>query len=259
MKIEFQNVFLSFENARIDVLKNVNFHVNTGETLAILGYSGAGKSTILKMVASFMAPTSGHIYIDDNQIKKGNPHKKLGYLCQSSEKMLFPWMNVEQNVIYPLKLRGEAIPSNINYCNYLLKILNLSHRVKSYPGDLSGGEQKRLALAIVLSYKPDILLLDEPFAGLDLELSQQLWDIVYSEIEKRKPTVLLVTHSFDEAALLADRVIFISKSLTIKENENSAISFNIPRTLPRYEQLNHPSVVKYKQFLLNLFKSSLNE
>ncbi len=259
MTIELENVSVSFDFPKTEVLKNLNFKINEREVVAMLGYSGAGKSTIIKIISSFIKPTTGKAKINGNEIEKGHPYKKLGYLCQSSEKMLFPWLTVEQNVLYSLKLRGELNPMTRKYCNGLIESLNLSHRTKSYPYKLSGGEQKRLSLAVVLSYQPDLLLLDEPFAGLDLELTKNLWDVLYKEFETEKPTVLFVTHSLDEAALLANRTVFITKSQTLLKDSMKAADFNIPLTFPRYELLNHPSVIAYKQHLLSLFNQSLNE
>lgn len=259
MTIELKNISIGFEFPKTEVLKNVNLKVNKEEVVALLGYSGAGKSTLIKIISAFLEPTTGEVSIDERKVKRGKPDRKLGYLCQSAEKMLFPWLTVENNVQYPLYLREKLDEGGRKYCEQLLQSLNLSHRKKSYPQKLSGGELKRASLAMTLSYKPEIILLDEPFSGLDLELTKNLWDILYNEFENRKPTVLFITHSLDEAALLAHKTVFITKSKSLLIDDKTSENFKIPKTVPRYELLNHPDVVRYKQHLLSLFDQSLNE
>jgi len=263
MSIEIRN--LSFKYPKTNVLQNINLKIESGEVVALMGGSGSGKSTLIKIISSFLQPTSGDVLINENAVQVNKPYTSIAYVSQSSIKTLFPWLTVEDNIYYPNKLRGKLDTEAKQYCDELLSILKLEEKRKAFPLELSGGGQKRLSLAVALSYKPEIILLDEPFSGIDFKLSQELWDVLYSDFQKRKPTVLFVTHSLDEASILASKTVFL-KNISQDENQEfftlflpvkTVFDFDGAISLPRYEQMTNPKIIDYRNYLLGQFNLSI--
>jgi ABC-type multidrug transport system ATPase subunit len=259
MSIEIRNLHFQYEFPETKVLQNINLSIRKGEVVALMGASGSGKSTLIKIISSFLKPTSGEVLINGNTIKLNQPFKSIAYVSQSSISTLFPWMSVEENIYYPNKLRKQLNTETKSYCDELLNILEIQHRRKSFPLKLSGGEQKRLSLAVSLSYKPELILLDEPFSGIDFKLAEELWDVLYLDFQKRRPTVLFVTHSLDEATILADRVIFLNHSKSLSQASKSVFDFDKSDMLPRYKLITNSSMVNYKSYLLENFNHAMNE
>lgn len=258
MSIEIKNLSFKYSFPSTPVLQNINLKIETGQVIALMGASGSGKSTFIKIISSFLKPTKGEVLIKGNPVCLNQPFRSLAYVSQSSSKTLFPWLSVEANLYYPSKLRNELNPKTKQYCDELLDILKIKHRRKSYPLKLSGGEQKRLSLAVALSYKPEIILLDEPFSGIDFHLAEELWDVLYMDFQKRNPTVLFVTHSLDEVSILADKVLFLSSSKSLSIPDKSVVDFEKSDSTPRYKLITKPSMVNYKQYLLEQFNLAMN-
>lgn len=259
MSIEIRDLCFQYSFPKTDVLQNINLKIKKGEVVALMGASGSGKSTLIKIISSFIKPTSGTVFINGNSVELNNPFKSLAYVSQSSTKTLFPWLSVEENVYYPNRLRNQLNIEAKKYCDELLKILEIEHRRDSFPLKLSGGEQKRLTLAVSLSYKPEIILLDEPFSGIDFKLAEELWDVLYLDFQRRNPTVLFVTHSLDEATILADRVVFLNRSKSLSKPEKNIFDFERSDMTPRYKLITSPSIVAYKGYLLENFNLVMNE
>lgn len=259
MSIELRDLCFQYGYPKTDVLRNINLKIEKGEVVALMGTSGSGKSTLINIISSFLKPTSGEVLINDNPVELNHPYKSLAYVSQSSIKTLFPWLSVEESVYYPNKLRNQLNPETKQYCEELLQTLKIDHRRTSFPLKLSGGEQKRLSLAVSLSYKPEIILLDEPFSGIDFKLAEELWDVLYQDFQKRTPTVLFVTHSLDEATILADKVIFLNRSKSLSKPEKTVFDFESSNTMPRYKLITNPSIVNYKSYLLEKFNLVMNE
>jgi NitT/TauT family transport system ATP-binding protein len=267
MEIELKDISYEYTYPKTLVLQNINLKIEKSDVVALMGASGSGKSTLIKIISSFLKPTTGKALIDGQIVQLNKPHHSLAYVSQSSHKTLFPWLSVERNLYYPNKLRGTLDKTSKTYCDDLLSTLKLDKCRKSFPNKLSGGEQKRLSLAVALSYKPEIVLLDEPFSGIDFKLTEELWDILYQDFQTRKPTVLLVTHSLDEASLLAKRTIFlknISKEpdkeyYSLYFPEKSITDFDGAATVPRYLQIANAKFVNYKGYLLEQFNLPIDE
>jgi len=259
MSIEIRNLYFQYNFPKTEVLQNINLKIEKGEAVALMGASGSGKSTLIKIISSFLKPTSGDVLINGNPVQLNHPFNSIAYVSQSSTKTLFPWLSVEENIYYPNKLRNQFNPESKKYCDELLKILEIDHRRKSFPLKLSGGEQKRLSLAVSLSYKPEIILLDEPLSGIDFKLAEELWDVLYLDFQKRNPTVLFVTHSLDEATILADRVLFLNHSKSLSKPEKNIFDFDKSDITPRYKLIANPSMVNYKNYLLENFNHAMNE
>jgi NitT/TauT family transport system ATP-binding protein len=197
----------------LQALAPTSLTIPPGELIALLGPSGCGKTTLLRMIGGLLAPTEGEIRIGGrslwhNAARQADALANLGIVFQDSN--LFPWLSVEANVAMPLELRGTSRKAARAHARSLLATVGLAGFERRWPRELSGGMRQRAAIARALSANPAILLMDEPFGALDaltrdtmnLEL-QRLW------LDLRK-TIILVTHSINEAVFLADRVVLLS-------------------------------------------------
>lgn len=181
------------------ILENVRFTINQGEIVALTGASGIGKSTILKILAGFHRGYTGNINIQKES--------KAAFISQN--KCLLPWKNVYQNIVLIKKVKEKAVDSK--KAMELIESLGLSGLEKKFPLFLSGGQYQRTALGQAFFYEPDILLMDEPFSALDAQTKKEVMDIFLKLQKKLGITVLLVTHSIQEANYLGGRVINLEK------------------------------------------------
>lgn len=187
------------------VVKDVNMTINKGDFVTILGPSGAGKTTVLKMISGFTSISDGKILIDSNDIAKTPANKRnFGMLFQNYA--LFPHMTVEGNIEYPLKIRKIPKNERKRLVNEMLKIVELEGFNKRYPRQLSGGQQQRVALARALVFKPLVLLLDEPMAALDKQLRKQMQVEIKKIHDRLGLTTVSVTHDQEEALTMANKV-----------------------------------------------------
>ena len=186
-------------------LSDISFSVGAGELLVLLGPSGAGKTTLLRTVAGFVAATSGHVRIAERDVTGLPPEKRAAvYLHQSP--VLFPHLSVAENVAFPLRLRhvvGNRRGERVAELLESMQILELADRL---PRTLSGGQRNRVSLARALAASPMVLLLDEPFSGLDPGLRQDVREAIRIVQRTSAPATVVVTHDLDDAALLADRI-----------------------------------------------------
>lgn len=185
----------------VPVLREVSFVVNDGEIVSLVGPSGAGKSTLLNIVGGLITPSQGGVrYIVDG---RDRPIPKIGYVFQSPR--LMPWLTAAQNISLVLADDESSVAANS-----LLERAGLSGSEHKFPGQLSGGMQRRVALGRAFAVKPELLLMDEPFVSLDLPTARQLRRQMLELWASERPIVLFVTHDFSEALSVADRVIFFS-------------------------------------------------
>jgi len=199
----------------IDAVHDASFDVMEGEICALLGPSGCGKSTVLRMVAGLENPSSGAMFLDNEQID--GPHKSRGMVFQRYTS--FDWMTVQKNVEYGMKINGVSQSDRIAQADRFIQMIQLSKFKNAYPCQLSGGMQQRVAIARTLANGPSILLMDEPFGALDAETKWQMQELMISIVENSKVTVLIVTHDIAEAIFLADRIVFMSRHPgTVREN-----------------------------------------
>jgi NitT/TauT family transport system ATP-binding protein len=191
-------------------LAGVTFDVLEGEFLAIVGQSGGGKTTLLRLLCGLMRPTAGTVHLDGHLVS--SPPREAAIVFQDYSRSLFPWLNVTRNVMFPLRREREPRSEKIGRVESVLREVGLEGVGKKYPWQLSGGMQQRVAIARALVSRPEILLLDEPFASVDALTRAELQDLVLRlhQHEEQGVTIVHVTHDIDEAVYLADRVLVLS-------------------------------------------------
>ena len=188
------------------VLDQFGIDIADGEIVALLGPSGSGKSTLLRVAAGLLEPESGHVLINGNDVTKRPTHQRnVGFVFQ--DQQLFPHLDVASNVNFGLRMRGTDRTATKRRTDELLNLVGLTGFGQRSIDSLSGGEATRVALARSLAPRPEVLLLDEPFTGLDRELHDRLLLEVAALLRDLGTTVLLVTHDPAEAAALADRQV----------------------------------------------------
>jgi NitT/TauT family transport system ATP-binding protein len=208
-RIELRDVGVSFpigRNERLVALDGVTLAVEPGELVALIGPNGSGKSTLLRVIGGLLAPDRGEATLDGRPID--GPDARVGLVFQ--EPRLLPWRTTEANVAYPLELAGSPPAERRRRVADLLRAMRLEGAARRIPSQLSGGMRQRAALARTLALEPEVLLLDEPFSALD-ELTRERLNLELLALTERTPTtVVLVTHSVQEAIFLADRVVVLS-------------------------------------------------
>lgn len=198
----------SFTNQKTTerVLDNISFRVKKGEIVTILGQSGCGKSTILNMIGGFEKPDEGTVTVAGRPVEK--PSRQCVMLFQNYG--LLPWRSVLKNVELGLEAAGISKQERRERALDYLKLVGLEDRIDRFPHQLSGGMQQRVALARALALRPELILMDEPFAALDTFTRYYLQNELLQIIDQEKTTIILVTHDIDEAVYLSDRVLMMS-------------------------------------------------
>lgn len=189
----------------VSALSNVNLTIQSGEFVVILGPTGCGKTTLLNLVGGFDSPTTGVIQRNaDLEIGRNIP-------CVFQHYTLFPWRTLAGNVAFSMAMRGVRRTARHEKVNHLLKAVGLESCPHAYPHELSGGMRQRAALAQALAADPGMLLLDEPFGALDDGTRRDLQQLLIDVWSESRMTVLFVTHSIDEALILADRIAILGE------------------------------------------------
>jgi len=192
----------------VDALRGVTFDVEKGEFISVIGSSGSGKSTLLNILGGLDRKYSGSVYVDEKDIKEYDPNYYRRYIVGTifQQFYLIPSLNVEENILLPLKFGKKEGIDFEERLNYLLDIVGLKHRVKHFPRELSGGEAQRVAIARALIDSPKIVLADEPTGNLDSKTGNDILELLKELNKEEELTILLVTH--DQAiAQKTDRII----------------------------------------------------
>lgn len=205
----------------VKALDGVNLTVKEGEFVAITGKSGSGKSTLLHMLGALDVPTAGEVYIDGKNLASMTREeqaifrrRKVGVVFQSYN--LIPDLSVYENIVLPIELDGGYVDKA--YIEELLKQLKIEDKRDALPGTLSGGQQQRTAIARALSYKPAILLADEPTGNLDTQTSHDVMGLLKTVARKYQQTTILITHDMD-VAQLSDRIVYMEDGKIRKERK----------------------------------------
>ena len=194
----------------LPVLDTISFDVQPGEFVAVIGPSGCGKSTLLQMAAGLLAPTAGEVSYQGHPVRGVN--REIGFVPQQAQ--LFPWKTLEDNVAFPLALRGVPAAERHRRAVDAIAAVDLAGFERHYPYQLSGGMQKRASLARMLVYRPDTILMDEPFGALDAQTRMVMQHDLQTLVSGSGAAVLFVTHDITEAVMLADRVVVLSRRPT---------------------------------------------
>lgn len=228
--IKVRNLHKSF--GKLEVLKDISTDITKGDVVAIIGPSGSGKSTFLRCLNLLETPTSGHIWIDDQEITdtKTNIMKvrqKIGMVFQHFH--LFPHMNTLSNITYaPMKVKGLTEKEANEKAMQLLRRVGLEEKANEFPGRLSGGQKQRVAIARALAMEPEIMLFDEPTSALDPEMVKEVLEVMRS-LAQSGMTMAIVTHEMGFAREVADRVFFLEDGKLL-EDTPPAQFFTNPKT-----------------------------
>jgi len=188
-------------------LEQIDFSVEKGELICILGRSGCGKSTLLKILAGFLSPTAGRVLLGGTPVRRPGPDRGVVF----QEDALFPWLTVEENIAFGMRRHRWSKKSVREEVDRYLALVGLSEFRHYLPREISGGMKQRVALARVLILQPRVLLMDEPFAALDAQTREEMQQLMLSLWKTFSHTILFVTHDVTEAVLLADRILLMDK------------------------------------------------
>lgn len=207
LKIEHVQKSFPMEEGTLQVLKDINLVVNSGEFISIVGTSGCGKSTLIRTIAGLEMPTGGAIYIGDKQVS--GPSVETGMIFQ--EARLFPWRTVEENIAFGIHKKMRKKDKKELVQKYI-DTVGLTGFEKALPNQLSGGMQQRVSIARALINNPAVLLMDEPFGALDALTRINMQNEIMRIWEKEKTTMILITHDIDEAIFLSNRILIMDRN-----------------------------------------------
>ena len=249
--IELNKLSKSYANGKSEllVLNDVSLEVKDGEFLAICGRSGIGKSTLLRIVAGLIAPTSGWVKIEGGLVTE--PPESMGFVTQDYSRSLLPWFSVEKNVALPFKRSNISKAEKKTRVESVLSAVGLSDFAKFYPWQLSGGMQQRVAIARALVLNPKLLLLDEPFASVDAQIRLELEDLIADLVSQKQITTIIVTHDIDEAIYLSDRVVLLSDH---PASIGKIIPVNLKRPRSQIETRSDPKFIKIRTQLYSALR-----
>ncbi|RZI66638.1 MAG: ABC transporter ATP-binding protein [Variovorax sp.] len=210
VRIRFENVTVDFPTSHgpMRVLDDVSFDIRQGEFVSIIGPSGCGKTTMMNIVGGFVEPTQGRVLLDGAPVKAPGPDR--GVIFQ--EYGVFPWLTVKQNIAFGLKLGASKVPAaerEETVARYM-QLMGLTDFANHFPKHLSGGMRQRLAIARAYAVKPEFLLMDEPFGALDAQTRSAMQDLLLDVLQREDKTVMLITHSVEEAIYLSSRIVVVT-------------------------------------------------
>jgi NitT/TauT family transport system ATP-binding protein len=224
----------------VEALRELTFSVEASELVCVVGPSGCGKTTLLRCVAGLLEPTAGEVLLQGARV--ADPPPDLAVVFQEYGRSLFPWMTVRGNVELPLRAKRLPRARRAELVDEALAAVGLGDVHAAYPWQLSGGMQQRVAIARAVAYEPHVLLMDEPFAAVDAQTRAELEDLVRSVWRRTGVTIVFVTHDIDEAVYLGQRVLVLSSSPTVVQED---LAVDLPderdqlttRSDPRFTEL----------------------
>ncbi|MEM9204955.1 MAG: ABC transporter ATP-binding protein [Pseudomonadota bacterium] len=207
--LSIEDVSMRFDlpdGGHVQALKNVSLHLAQGELMSVLGPSGCGKTTLLNIVAGFLSPTEGRVVLNGHSVM--GPDAERGMVFQQGA--LFEWMNVRENVSFGPRMKGKSESDFGSHVDHLLEVVGLRDFKDKAIYELSGGMQQRVALARCLANDPDVILMDEPFGALDALTREKMQGLVLNLWKETGKTIILITHSVEEALLLGERLLVMA-------------------------------------------------
>jgi len=227
-RIEFDRVSVQFGGLK--VVDDVTYAIRDGEFVSVIGPSGCGKTTMMNIVAGFVQPSAGRVLLDGKPVAGPGPDR--GVIFQ--EYGVFPWLTVKENIAFGLKLAASRVPEAEReaICERYMGLMGLADFAGAWPKTLSGGMRQRLAIARAYAVKPAFLLMDEPFGALDAQTRSAMQDLLLEVLAAEGKTVMLITHSVEEAVYLSNRIVVMTARPTrIRE------IIEVPFAYPREESL----------------------
>ena len=227
-RIVFDHVSVEFDAAHgpLRVVEDVSFSIADREFVSIIGPSGCGKTTMMNIVAGFVQPSGGSVTLDGKLV--GGPGPERGVIFQ--EYGVFPWLTVEQNIAFGLNLAANRLPAGekADIVRRYMELMGLTDFASAFPKTLSGGMRQRLAIARAYAVKPQFLLMDEPFGALDAQTRSNMQDLLLEVLAAEGKTVMLITHSVEEAIYLSSRIIVVTARPS-RIREVIEVPFGYPR------------------------------
>ena len=246
---EFRDVGLSLGGN--EIIRHLDLRIDSGEIVCLIGASGSGKTTTLRLLAGLTRPSGGEVFFDGAPVTA--PRPEVAVVFQDYTKALLPWRTAAGNVSLVLETLGVPKPERAERVRRLLARVGLAGKESHYPGQMSGGMQQRLQIARCLAQEPRLLLMDEPFGALDAMTRQSLQDEMLAIVADTGATVFFVTHDLDEAAYLGDRVIGL---LSHPGRVGVALGVALPRPRDQLGTRAHPDFLRLRQELFNFIKGA---
>ena len=252
VKVHIDHVVKKFNgrNGEMVALNGVDMDIHENEFICVVGPSGCGKSTLLNIIGGLETPTEGKVLVDGAEVTGPGPDRGIVF----QQYALFPWLTVEKNVQFGLKLQGKSKEEAEELAHKYLKMVDLEGFAKAYPKELSSGMKQRVAIARAYAVNPKVLLMDEPFGALDAQTRTQLQQELLNTWEKEQKTCFFITHDVEEAIILAQRVVIMcARPGRVKE----IVDIDIPyprdqetKMSPRFLELkNHIWSQVYQEYL----------
>ncbi len=246
-KIAIRNLTKTYSGGQVVALSDIHLEIAPFESVCILGPSGCGKTTLLRILDCLIPRDSGEIIMDGEDVRAPRPDVAMVF----QHFGLFPWKRLEENIAYGLELRGAAKRETAATVARYIELMGLKGFEKSYPHQLSGGMQQRAGLARALAVNLSLLLMDEPFGALDAQTRELMQEELLRVLEAEKKTLVFVTHSIDEAILLGDRIVVMSRRPgRIRE----IVPVDIPRPRKIISVRAHPRYIELRARLWEMLK-----
>lgn len=249
--LKLDNVSKSFAKVEKDeithALSSISLEMKSGEFISLVGTSGCGKSTILRLIAGLITPTVGTLSVNDKEITGPAPDRGMVF----QRPTLFPWLTVEKNIGFSLKMQNK-LKGNEHRVDHMLDLIGLKNFKDDYPGQLSGGMAQRVALVRTLINEPTILLLDEPLGALDAFTRMNMQDEILSAWRGRNQLAVMVTHDVDEAIYMGTRVI-------VMEPSPGRIKADIPIKLDYPRNRSSAQFIEYRNQILEMLNYGVKE
>jgi len=228
VRVAFDKVSVEFATAHgpMRVLDNVTLDIRQGEFVSIIGPSGCGKTTLMNILGGFVQPSGGRVLLDGKPVLGPGPDR--GVIFQ--EYGVFPWLTVRENIAFGLKLSGNKVPRSEHgeIVERYMRLMGLQDFASHFPKHLSGGMRQRLAIARAYAVRPQFLLMDEPFGALDAQTRSAMQDLLLEVLQTENKTVLLITHSVEEAIYLSSRIVVVT-ARPARIREVIDVPFGYPR------------------------------
>lgn len=210
----------------MEAVQNLSLDIYPNECVSLIAASGAGKSTIVNVIAGFIPATTGAVFVNGSQVTSSGPDRGVVFQTNS----LFPWKRVSENVEFGPRMKGMNADARRIISTDLLTAVGMTEFSDFYPGQLSIGMQQRVALARAYANNPDVLLMDEPFGSLDSQTAVEMQNLLWSIRQKQPKTIIFVTHNLDEAVTVSDRIVVLTRR-PAKVREILVVDLPYPRTL----------------------------